>query len=92
MRNRDRTARRNRPPDVALLAARKYFKSAKAIGLFFALGVVVLVPFLDNSPLNRYWRPFGQAIVLTVGALWLALIFTAAMALIHWLAHRELQD
>jgi hypothetical protein len=78
----------NGPPDTALRWTRKYVKLTKIIALFFMFSVAALVPFLDNNPLNRYWRPFGQAIVLTAGGLWLALIFTGGMAFIHWQAHK----
>ncbi|SRR6266404_8716353 len=82
----------NGPPDTALRWTRKYVKLTKIIALFFMFSVAVLVPFLNNNPLNRYWRPFGQVIVLTAGGLWLALIFTGNIALIYWLAHRDLRN
>lgn len=80
------------PDDVALLGSRKYVRLVKIIAPLFIFSVAVLVPFLDNRGLNRYWRPFGQLIVFTVGGLWLALIFTSSMALIHWLAHKDFRD
>ena len=62
---------------------------ARKSGLFFLLTVGIVTPFMAPLPLNIYWRPWGQIILLICGLAFFMTVLNTAFWWTEWYARRE---
>jgi hypothetical protein len=75
------TSERQSGPAVSMRRHRRWTIYA---GVGFAVTSALLVPFLDENPLNKYWNVGGKYLLLLCMCFFLALIFEAAITWICW--------
>jgi hypothetical protein len=71
----------------SLIAARK----AKNTWLFFVLTIVAVTPFLAPFPLNVYWRPWGQIVLLICAFTFFMTVLNTAFWFSEWYGRREME-
>ena len=64
---------------------------AKKTWLFFILTVVVVAPFMSPLPLNVFWRPWSQTVLLVCGFAFFMTVLNTAFWWSEWSGRREME-
>jgi hypothetical protein len=64
---------------------------AKKTWLFFILTVMAVAPFMSPLPLNVYWRPWGQTVLLVCGFAFFMTVLNTAFRWSESSTRREME-
>jgi len=70
---------------------RVHFRRVILLGSCFVGTVVLLVPFLDDYPLNGYWNTVGKYLLVVCMVLFVLLAFEAVTTSVYWGYLRDIQ-
>jgi hypothetical protein len=64
---------------------------AKRTWLFFILTVIAVTPFMAPLPLNIYWRPWGETVLLVCSFAFFMTVLNTAFWWSEWYTRREME-
>ena len=64
---------------------------AKKTWMFFILTVIAATPFMAPFPLNLYWRPWGQRVLLVCGFAFFMTVLNTAFWWSEWHTRRKME-
>jgi hypothetical protein len=71
--------------DIAMVASlRRHLRWTIWIAIGFTVAVVLLIPFLNDNPLNKYWNAGGKYLLLLCMLLFVALVYVGCTTLFDW--------
>ena len=74
-----------RKGDIAMVASlRRHLRWTIWIAIGFTVAVVLLIPFLNDNPLNKYWNTGGKYLVLVCMVLFVSLVYVGCTTLFDW--------
>jgi hypothetical protein len=66
------------------MSLRLHFRRMVILAGCFVLAVLLLIPFLDDNPLNRYWDAGGKYLLVLCMVLFVWLVFEAGTTWVYW--------
>jgi hypothetical protein len=67
------------------------FSKAKKTWLFFILTVIAVTPFMAPLPLNVYWSPWGQTVLLVCVFAFFMTVLNTAFWWSEWYTRRQME-
>ena len=69
---------------------RRHLRWTIWIALVLTVAVVLLIPFLNDNPWNKYWNTGGKYLVLLCMVLFVGLIYVGCTTLFDWYYLRDI--